>query len=104
MRIRNSSLGYGAVAMSLHWAVAVLVLAAWLTGQFGDELPRGAPREAGLFVHISFGLAIIAFVAVRVIWRLSDPLDDEGAVRIKHRLAVTAHLARHNRAGRPLPL
>lgn len=73
MRIRNSSLGYGAAAMSLHWAVAVLVLAAWLTGQFGDELPRGAAREAGLFVHISLGLAIIAFVAVRVIWRLSDP-------------------------------
>jgi hypothetical protein len=40
----------------------------------------------------------------RQVWRLSDPLDDEGAVRIKHRLAVTAHLARHNRAGCPLPL
>jgi cytochrome b561 len=62
MRIRNLPLGYGAAAMSLHWAIAVLVLAAWLTRQFGDELPRGAPREAGLFVHISLGLAIIAFV------------------------------------------
>src|SRR6476619_6522413 len=37
----------------------------------------------------------------RQVRRLSDPLDDEGAVRIKHRLAVTAHLARHNRASRP---
>jgi hypothetical protein len=36
--------------------------------------------------------------------RLSDPFDDEGAMRIKHRLAVAAHLAGRNRADRPLPL
>jgi hypothetical protein len=40
----------------------------------------------------------------RQVRHLSDPLNDEGAVRIKDRLAVTAHLARRNRAGRPLPL
>ncbi len=73
MRIRNSSQGYGAIAMALHWAVVVLVLGAWLTGQFGDELPRGAPRDAGLFAHMSLGLAIIGFAITRLLWRLSDP-------------------------------
>jgi cytochrome b561 len=61
------------IAMALHWAVVVLVLGAWLIGQFGDELPRGTAREAGLFVHMSLGLAIFGFVIVRLFWRLSDP-------------------------------
>ena len=73
MRVRNSSQSYGAIAMALHWAVVVLVLGAWLIGQFGDELPRGTPREIGLFVHMSLGLAVIAFVIARLFWRLSDP-------------------------------
>ncbi|GEC58365.1 cytochrome b561 [Bradyrhizobium elkanii] len=59
--------------MALHWAVVVLVLGAWLIGQFGDELPRGAPRETGLFVHMSLGLAVIAFAITRLFWRLRDP-------------------------------
>ncbi len=62
MRIRNSSRNYGAIAMAIHSAVVVLVLAAWVTGQFGDELPR-----------MSLGLAIVAFVIARLFWRLSDP-------------------------------
>lgn len=73
MRVRNSSQSYGAIAMVLHWAMLVLVLSAWLFGQFGDELPRGTPREIGLFVHMSLGLAVIAFVIARLFWRLSDP-------------------------------
>jgi cytochrome b561 len=73
MRVRNSSQGYGAIAMALHWVVVVLVLGAWLIGQFGDELPRGAPGEIGLFVHMSLGLAVIAFAIARLFWRLSDP-------------------------------
>jgi cytochrome b561 len=73
MRVRNSSQGYGTIAMALHWIVVLLVLGAWLTGQFGDELPRGAPRETGLFFHMSLGLTVVAFVIARLFWRLSDP-------------------------------
>ena len=73
MRALNSSKGYGAIAMTLHWAVVVLVLGSWFSGQFGDELPRGAPRDTGLFVHISLGIAIVGFVLARLFWRLADP-------------------------------
>jgi cytochrome b561 len=66
MQARNSSQGYGAIAMALHWTVVVLVLGAWLIGQLGDKLPRGTPREIGLFVHMSLGLAVIAFVIARL--------------------------------------
>jgi len=36
--------------------------------------------------------------------RLADPLFDESAMWFQHRLAVSAHLARGHRAGRPIAL
>jgi hypothetical protein len=36
--------------------------------------------------------------------RLSDLLQDESAMRLEHRLAMTAHLAGSNRASRTLTL
>ena len=77
MQIRNSSEGYGSVAMALHWAVVVLVISAWLIGQFGDALPRGSQREMGEFAHIFLGLSILALVAARMAWRLNDPPPPE---------------------------
>ncbi len=77
MHVRNSSEGYGAVALTLHWAVVMLVVCAWLTGQFGDVLPRGPQREAGEFVHIFLGLSILALSAARLVWRVADPPPPE---------------------------
>ncbi|HVZ50951.1 MAG TPA: cytochrome b [Pseudolabrys sp.] len=73
MQIFNTPQRYGTVAQCLHWATALLVVAAWLLGTLGDELPRGAARYAGLFVHISAGLAVSIMVAMRLLWRLIDP-------------------------------
>jgi cytochrome b561 len=42
-------------------------------GTFDDALPKGSARAAGLFVHISAGVAILAVLAVRLLWRLADP-------------------------------
>ncbi len=73
MRVRNSSKSYGSVAIAMHWAVVMLVLGAALTGLFGDDLPKGAVRQAGQFAHNSFGLAILGFAFARLFWRLADP-------------------------------
>lgn len=93
MHVRNSSDGYGAVAMTLHWAVVILVFCAWLTGQFGDVLPRGPQREAGEFIHIFLGLAILALVAARLCWRLADPPppEDPAIGRWSERAARAIH-------------
>ncbi|TPQ25714.1 cytochrome B [Bradyrhizobium guangdongense] len=93
MHVRNSPDGYGAVAMTLHWAVVILVFCAWLTGQFGDVLPRGPQREAGEFIHIFLGLAILALVAARLFWRLADPPppEDPAIGRWSERAARAIH-------------
>lgn len=73
MQIFNTQQRYGAIVQVLHWTTAFLVIAAWLLGIFGDDLPKGAARSAGLFVHISAGLAVLAIVGARFLWRLIDP-------------------------------
>ena len=73
MQLRNSTERYGAIAKALHWTIAALVIVAWVLGTVGDELPRGAVRATDQFIHISAGLAILALLVIRLIWRLSDP-------------------------------
>jgi cytochrome b561 len=70
---RNSTEGYGAVPQMMHWITVVLVILAWSLGQFDDIFPKGAARAASLFVHISAGLAVIAILVLRLLWRLADP-------------------------------
>ncbi len=73
MRFRNSSSEYGGIPQALHWLTVALVVLAWALGTFDDALPKGAARATGLFVHISAGVAILAVLVVRLLWRLADP-------------------------------
>ena len=72
MQLRNTPQSYGAIPKSLHWLTVALVIIAWLLGTFGDELPRGAARSTGLFIHISAGVAVLILLVVRLGWRLLD--------------------------------
>ena len=60
---------YGLAPRFLHWLTVILVLVAWTLGTFGDDLPKGAARDTGLFVHISAGLLILMALVVRLAWR-----------------------------------
>src|SRR5512143_2273907 len=93
MRFRNSPDGYGAIPQTLHWLTAGLVAVAWALGTFDDVLPRGAARAAGLFVHISAGLAILALLVVRLLWRLADPPPQPEITALGVWLDRAGHLA-----------
>jgi len=73
MQLTNSTDRYGAVPQFLHWLTVVLVAVAWALGTFGDDLPKGAARATGLFIHISAGLLILVALATRLVWRIADP-------------------------------
>ncbi|MGZ3410166.1 MAG: cytochrome b [Xanthobacteraceae bacterium] len=73
MQVFNSSERYGLVSLALHWLTVAFVILVWSLGQGGDLLPKGAPRDAGLFIHMSSGLAIVVLVAARLAWRVFDP-------------------------------
>jgi len=73
MYIRNTPEHYGLVTLALHWTTVILVVLAWGLGQGGDLLPAEGARAAGLFVHISAGLAVILLTVMRLLWRIVDP-------------------------------
>jgi cytochrome b561 len=73
MQLRNTPERYGAIAQMLHWAVVILVLVGWALGTFIDSFTRGPAQDAALFVHMSAGLAVVAIVTLRLLWRVGDP-------------------------------
>ena len=73
MQLFNSTKDYGAIPQALHWLTVFLVALAWALGTFDDVLPKGGPRDSGLFVHICAGIAILSLLVARLTWRLVDP-------------------------------
>lgn len=65
--------GYSGVQIALHWIVALLILAAWLSGEGAEEAMEAVEDggATGFVPHVAFGLAILALVVVRVLIRLS---------------------------------
>ena len=60
---------YDNVAISLHWATAVLVIVQFVLAVTWDEFSRDT-RESLQSVHVSLGVLLTAVVIARIIWRL----------------------------------
>jgi cytochrome b561 len=73
MQALNPVNRYGKVPRLLHWTTVILVILVWTLGTFGNDLPRGNVRAAGLLVHISAGLLILDALVMRLTWRVADP-------------------------------
>lgn len=86
---------YGAVAQVLHWAIALLVLAAFIYGPGGSEQRVYAPaRDFERQLHETLGLCVFALAALRALWRLADRSPAPPAVARWMALAAkTAHAA-----------
>lgn len=57
----------------LHWATALLIIAAFVLIQILDGMPRGPERSALMALHKSAGATVIGLVALRLAWRLLSP-------------------------------
>ena len=74
MQWRNSADGYGAVAIILHWLVALAVVGLFALGLWMVELTyydpwyRTAPN-----IHKSIGILLFLVVALRLLWRMINP-------------------------------
>lgn len=68
----KTTTGYSGLQIALHWLIAILILAAWLTGDGGREAMKTIEDggTAGFVPHVALGLAILALVLVRVLVRL----------------------------------
>lgn len=61
---------YDRLTIALHWLTVLLVVTLWSLAQVWDLAPKGsAARHAMQALHVSFGLVLIAVLALRVLWR-----------------------------------
>jgi len=85
---------YDRVTIALHWAVAVIVVLQWCSGQTIDWFPKGDARVDARSVHIILGSTLTALLILRMAWRTFYgarlPPSSEGVAGIA---AITMHYA-----------
>jgi cytochrome b561 len=64
--------GYAPVAISLHWAVFLLVVGVGTLGLLHDDWPR-ATQAGWINLHAVLGLLMFALVLARIVWRIKHP-------------------------------
>jgi cytochrome b561 len=75
MAARNTQLRYGSVAMTLHWLIAVFVIANICLGLYMSELSRDDPSKFLIVqTHKSIGLTVLLLSLARLGWRLVNPV------------------------------
>jgi cytochrome b561 len=97
MAITNTRTRYGTVAMTLHWLIALAVLANIGLGIYhADYIPDNAPPDVQKFafqiiqLHKSIGLTVLVLSLARLAWRLVNPIPPL-PVGMSPALRVTAH-------------
>lgn len=73
MPARNTSVRYGFVAQTLHWAIVALLIVQISLAKIADGLPLGLEKLAVLARHKSFGITILGLAVVRLGWRAFNP-------------------------------
>ena len=78
MAALGTRLRYGAVAQFLHWATAILVVAAFVYGPGGSEQRvYSAARDFDRQLHETLGLTVFAIALTRLAWRAFDTTPDD---------------------------
>ena len=104
---RNTARGYGAVAIGLHWLMAVLVLILYPLGLWMVGLDYTHPwYQRAPDLHRTLGVLMALLLPLRLVWRLANPqpLVEGGPwERRLALLAVSGYLI-STADGHPLPL
>jgi len=67
-------MGYGSVAIALHWLTAVLVVCAYVFGLGGSEQEVYArENDFNRAVHEALGMSVLILAAVRLAWKAAAP-------------------------------
>lgn len=71
--MRAPAVRYGGVARSLHWLLALLIVAALILGWYMTDLPFSPARLKLFNWHKWLGVTILLASALRLLWRLWRP-------------------------------
>ena len=69
--LANSETRYGAVAVTLHWLIAIGIIGMLVLGKYMADLTNDDPSKFDLIqLHKSFGISILVLSVLRLAWRL----------------------------------
>ncbi|CAM2153992.1 cytochrome b [Paraburkholderia tropica] len=68
---QNGNETYGLVARLLHWSIVVLVAAQFVVAWTMPDVHRDTQPVGLIAWHLAIGTALIAAMAVRVVWRVT---------------------------------
>jgi len=72
--LRNTSLGYGLIAIVFHWTMALMIFAMLALGLYMTGLPQTEQATFELYqLHKSIGFVVLALAVFRLAWRLFNP-------------------------------
>lgn len=72
--IKNSTSGYGLVAIAFHWSMAAMILGMIALGVYMHELPKTDVATFELYqLHKSVGFVILLLAILRLGWRAFNP-------------------------------
>ncbi|MBI4194830.1 MAG: cytochrome b [Betaproteobacteria bacterium] len=85
---------YGALAISLHWLVFALVVAAWALGLYMVDLPLSPQKLKYFSWHKWIGATIFLVAGFRAAWRLAHPAPPPPVTmpHWQHGVAGASHL------------
>jgi cytochrome b561 len=73
-------LQYGTTAKVFHWLIVALLFVQYPIGWLMPDLHRDMKPGVGMTLHISFGIAILALIVLRLVWRLTHPVAPESSL------------------------
>lgn len=100
MQIKNTKQSYGLVAIILHWLVALGFLGAYMSVYYRHWFSEGKfnsvelnSNTIALYLHLSFGVTVGAFVLLRIIWKIMNKTPDDvpGGSKFEHFAAHSMH-------------
>ncbi|MEW5250298.1 cytochrome b [Microbulbifer discodermiae] len=96
MDTRNTANSYGSIAKWLHWTIAIFFLGSYVSVYYrhwftAEETPE---NWIALQLHLSIGITLAAFIALRILWRITNKTPDlEPGTRLEHLAAHVGHYA-----------
>jgi len=71
-KLKNTQERFGFMAILLHWIMAILIIALLILGLYMTTLPVGLQKLRLYGWHKELGVLALAFVIVRILWRISN--------------------------------
>lgn len=87
----NTTDSYGLVSRALHWLLAALLIGVLVLGLVVEDMAKGPVRAATMNWHQSLGFLVLMLVAVRLLWRLVNPVPQPAGAALARRLATLMH-------------